>query len=55
MSNITRAVGIVLVATGLAMLAFMLFIRLTTPKRILSPIPDEVPIEGIQITVTPAR
>lgn len=45
-----RYIGISLIAAGIAVLMFMIFIRLTSPQRILSPTPDEFPVEGVQIT-----
>lgn len=50
MKMFIRYIGISLVAVGLAVLMFLLFIRLTSPQRILSPAPDEFPVEGVQIT-----
>jgi hypothetical protein len=45
-----RYLGVSLVAVGLAVLMFLIFLRLTSPQRILSPVPDQSPIEGVQIT-----
>ena len=50
MPKLIRYIGIMLVASGLAILAFIIFVRATTPKRMLSPVPDEVPVEGVRIT-----
>ncbi len=50
MRTFIRYIGIVLVAVGLALLMFLVFLRLTSPQKILSPVPDESPIEGVQIT-----
>jgi len=47
-----RYIGISLIAIGLAILMFLIFLRITNPKRILSPVPDESPIEGVQIAPT---
>lgn len=49
MRTFIRYIGIVLVAVGLALLMFLVFLRLR-PQKILSPVPDESPIEGVQIT-----
>ena len=45
-----RYLGVSLVAVGLAVLMFLIFLRLTSPQRILSPVPDQSPTEGVQIT-----
>jgi len=50
MRTFIRYIGVVLVAVGLALLMFLVFLRLTSPQKILSPVPDESPIEGVQIT-----
>ncbi|MBP6993989.1 hypothetical protein KBB12_02000 [Candidatus Woesebacteria bacterium] len=50
MRTLFRYVGITFIAVGLAVLMFLIFLRVTNPRRILSPVPDESPIEGVQIT-----
>lgn len=50
MRILLRYIGISLIAVGLSVLMFLFFLRLTSPHKILSPVPDEFPIEGVQIT-----
>lgn len=49
MRSYLRLIGISLVAVGLAILFFILFLRFAGPRKILSPVPQEAPIQGQEL------
>lgn len=49
MHSFIRYIGITLIAVGLAILMFIVMLRLTTPRELLSPVPQDIPAKGEHI------
>lgn len=45
-----KVVGIILIGTGLALLAFVIFSLLTSSKKIISPIPEDKGVKVIFVS-----
>jgi len=53
MHSLIRYLGITLIAIGLAILMFIVMLRLTTPHELLSPVPQDTPVNGEHIGPSP--